>query len=54
MLVTGIQYKQVSPEGDAIHVKRLPVGTWLGVPKLEVGRSKKIFGLDVDIFIPEL
>ncbi|PSN69465.1 cytochrome P450 [Corynespora cassiicola Philippines] len=50
---SGAFFKEVPPEGDVIDGKFIPGGTQIGSSPLGIHRSKKIFGIDADLFRPE-
>lgn len=49
----GLFFKQVPPKGDTVNGVWVPGGTQIGNSVLGMHRSKKIFGPDADIFVPE-
>lgn len=49
----GPLFKQVPPEGDVIDGKFIPGGTQIGQSPFGVYHSKKIFGEDASLFLPE-
>lgn len=49
----GLFSKQVPEGGDTVHGYYLPPGTEIGQSLLGIGKQKRIFGADVDIFRPE-
>jgi cytochrome P450 len=50
---SGAFFKTVPPAGDVIDGKFIPGGTQIGSSPLGIHCSKKIFGLDADLFRPE-
>ncbi|KAF2022874.1 cytochrome P450, partial [Setomelanomma holmii] len=50
---SGAFYKTVPPAGDVIDGKFVPGGTQIGSSPLGIHRSKKIFGIDAELFRPE-
>lgn len=50
---SGAFFKEVPPTGDIIDGKFIPGGTQIGSSPLGIHRSKKIFGVDADLFRPE-
>ncbi|KAJ4370788.1 hypothetical protein N0V83_005310 [Neocucurbitaria cava] len=50
---SGAFFKTVPPAGDVIDGKFIPGGTQIGSSPLGIHRSKRIFGVDADIFRPE-
>lgn len=51
--VSGLGFKRVPPGGEHINGYFVPGGTEIGQAFLAVGRSKRIWGADADIFRPE-
>lgn len=51
--VAGLGYKQVPPEGDTLSGMFVPGGTQIGHNFFGVGRSKRLWGDDADVFRPE-
>ncbi|KAJ6785847.1 hypothetical protein PWT90_08722 [Aphanocladium album] len=49
----GPLFKTVPPEGDIIDGKKIPGGTQIGISPFGIYHSKKIFGEDADMFLPE-
>jgi cytochrome P450 len=50
---SGAFFKEVPPAGDVINDMFIPGGTQIGSSPLAIHCSKKIFGLDADLFRPE-
>lgn len=50
---SGPLFKTVPPEGDVIDGKFIPGGTQIGTSAFGVYHSKKIFGEDAGLFLPE-
>ncbi|KAH7079455.1 cytochrome P450 [Paraphoma chrysanthemicola] len=50
---SGAFYKEVPAAGDVINGLFIPGGTQIGSSPLGIHRSKKIFGIDADLFRPE-
>lgn len=50
---SGAFFKEVPAAGDVIDGKFIPGGTQIGSSPLGIHRSKKIFGMDADLFRPE-
>ncbi|KAF2850607.1 cytochrome P450 [Plenodomus tracheiphilus IPT5] len=50
---SGAFFKQVPEGGDVIDGKFVPAGTQIGSSPLGIHRSKRIFGVDADLFRPE-
>lgn len=50
---SGAMFKQVPPGGDVIDGKFLPGGTQIGASPLSIQHSKRIYGIDADLFRPE-
>lgn len=51
--VTGLLQKVVPPEGDTIHGKHIPGGTFIGHCAWAVGRNSQVYGQDFAVFRPE-
>lgn len=51
--VGGLGFKQVPPAGDTINGFFVPGGTQIGQGFYAVGRSKRVWGADADVFRPE-
>lgn len=51
--VGGLGFKQVPPEGDTIHGVFVPGGTQIGQGIYAVGRSRRVWREDADVFRPE-
>lgn len=51
--VGGLGFKQVPPEGDTLNGYFVPGGTQIGQGFYAVGRSKRVWGDDADVFRPE-
>ena len=49
----GPLFKTVPPEGDIIDGKFIPGGTQIGTSPFSIYHSKKIFGDDASLFLPE-
>jgi cytochrome P450 len=49
----GLLLKTVPPEGDVINGMFIPGGTHIGTSPFGVYHSKKIFGEDANLFLPE-
>ena len=49
----GPLFKQVPPQGDVIDGKFIPGGTQIGTSPFSIYHSKKIFGEDASLFVPE-
>jgi cytochrome P450 len=50
---SGAFFKEVPAAGDVIEGMFIPGGTQIGSSPLGIHRSKKIFGVDADLFRPE-
>jgi cytochrome P450 len=49
----GPLFKTVPPQGDTIDGKFIPGGTYIGTSPFAIYHSKKIFGEDASLFLPE-
>lgn len=49
----GPLFKTVPPEGDMIDGKFIPGGTQIGTSPFSIYQSKKVFGDDASLFLPE-